>query len=150
MLLDNFLLRACYADTDSAGVIHHARYLEYFERSRTEWLARLGMGPDELEGRRGQALVVREVHMAFRQPGRFNDLVCFTHTITRRGRSQMTLVQEAWRVPPANPVPQLQPEALLASATFQLVCVDLATMRSTPLPDVFQVSDHPSAAAHTS
>lgn len=140
MLLDNFLIRACYADTDSAGVIHHARYLEYFERSRTEWLTRLGMGPDQLEGRRGQVLVVREVQLGFRQPGRFNDLVCFSQRITQRGRSQMTLVQEAWRVPPANPVAQLQPDALLASATFQLVCVDLATMRSTPLPDVFQVA----------
>ena len=147
MLLDNFLIRACYADTDSAGVIHHARYLEYFERSRTEWLVRLGMGPDELEGRRGQVLVVREVQMAFRQPGRFNDVVCFSHRITQRGRSQMTLLQQAWRVPPDPAKAPLHADALLASATFQLVCVDLATMRSTALPDLFQVSANLSTVA---
>ena len=44
MILDNFHIRSCYADTDAAGVIHHARYLEFFERSRTEWLERLGAG----------------------------------------------------------------------------------------------------------
>ena len=30
-LLEGFTLRACYADTDAAGVIHHARILEFFE-----------------------------------------------------------------------------------------------------------------------
>ena len=48
MILDNFHIRSCYADTDAAGVIHHARYLEFFERSRTEWLERPGAGPTEL------------------------------------------------------------------------------------------------------
>ena len=29
-----FLFRVCYSDTDAAGVVYHARYLEMFERSQ--------------------------------------------------------------------------------------------------------------------
>ena len=46
-LLQEYAIRACYSDTDAAGVIHHARILEFFERSRTEWLHRLGAAPGQ-------------------------------------------------------------------------------------------------------
>ena len=137
MILDNFHIRSCYADTDAAGVIHHARYLEFFERSRTEWLERIGAGPTVLEGQLGYVLVIRETTLAFRQPGRLNDQLVFSHEITHKGRSQLTLVQKAYRVTP-EPGTSIDDEAnLLVTATFHLVCVDTRTMKSTPLPDVF-------------
>ena len=40
-----YLFRVCYSDTDAAGFVHHARYLEMFERSRTEWLHTMGLSP---------------------------------------------------------------------------------------------------------
>ena len=137
MILDNFRIRSCYADTDAAGVIHHARYLEFFERSRTEWLERIGAGPTELEGKLGHVLVIRETTLAFRQPGRLNDILTFSHEVTHKGRSQLTLVQKAYRTP-ADPHAVVEDEAnLLVTATFHLVCVDTKIMKSTALPDVF-------------
>lgn len=137
MLLDHFTIRSCYADTDAAGVIHHARYLEFFERSRTEWLDRIGAGPTELEGRLGHVLVIRETTLAFHQPGRLNDRLVFSHEITHKGRSQLTLVQKAYRTP-ADPATALEDTInLLVTATFHLVCIDTKVMKSTPLPDVF-------------
>lgn len=137
MILDHFEIRACYADTDAAGVIHHARYLEFFERSRTEWLDRLGAGPIELEGKLGHVLVIRETTLAFHQPGRLNDKLKFSHEVTHKGRSQLTLVQKAFRTP-AEPDMAIEDDAnLLVTATFHLVCVDTRVMKSTPLPDVF-------------
>ena len=32
-------VRVYYEDTDAAGVVYYANYLEYLERARTEWLA---------------------------------------------------------------------------------------------------------------
>ncbi len=137
MILDHFHIRACYADTDAAGVIHHARYLEFCERSRTEWLDRLGAGPTELEGKLGHVLVIRETTLSFHQPGRLNDQLHFSHEVTHKGRSQLTLVQKIYR---SNMLPNtaLEDEAnLLVTATFHLVCVDTKVMKSTSLPDVF-------------
>lgn len=137
MILDNFHIRSCYADTDAAGVIHHARYLEFFERSRTEWLVRIGAGPTELEGKLGHVLVIRETTLAFRQPGRLNDQLGFSHEITHKGRSQLTLVQKAYRTPVDSSVTIEDEANLLVTATFHLVCVDTRTMKSTPLPAAF-------------
>ena len=135
MILSNFHIRACYADTDAAGVIHHARYLEFCERSRTEWLDRIGAGPDALEGKLGHVLVIREATLAFRQPGRLNDILVFSHEITHKGRSQLTLVQKVYRTTDGA---ALNDEAnLLVTATFHLVCVDTKVMKSTALPEVF-------------
>lgn len=137
MLLDNFHIRSCYADTDAAGVIHHARYLEFFERSRTEWLERIGAGPTELEGKLGHVLVIRETTLAFRQPGQLNDELWFSHEVTHKGRSQLTLLQKVYRTP-TDPSVAIEDEAnLLVTATFHLVCVDTKIMKSTALPDVF-------------
>ncbi len=137
MILDHFEIRACYADTDAAGVIHHARYLEFLERSRTEWLDRLGAGPTELEGKLGHVLVIREANLAFHQPGRLNDKLQFSHEVTHKGRSQLTLVQKVFRTP-AEPNIAIKDDAnLVVTATFHLVCVDTKIMKSTALPDVF-------------
>lgn len=137
MILDNFHIRSCYADTDAAGVIHHARYLEFFERSRTEWLERIGAGPTELEGKLGHVLVIRETTLSFRQPGRLNDILVFSHEVTHRGRSQLTLVQKAYRTTNAPNSPIEDEANLLVAATFHLVCVDTKVMKSTALPDAF-------------
>jgi acyl-CoA thioester hydrolase len=137
MILDNFLIRSCYADTDAAGVIHHARYLELFERSRTEWLDRLGAGPAELEGKLGFVLVIRETTLTFHQPGRLNDLLYFSHEISHKGRSQLTLIQKAYRAPAPNNLFDENESSLLVTGTFHLVCVDTKDMKSTSLPDIF-------------
>lgn len=137
MILDHFHIRSCYADTDAAGVIHHARYLEFFERSRTEWLERMGAGPTELEDKLGYVLAIRETTLTFHQPGRLNDILVFSHDIIHKGRSQLTLAQKAFRVP-ADVASEVEDETnLLVAATFHLVCVDTKVMKSTALPGMF-------------
>lgn len=135
MILNDFQIRACYADTDAAGVIHHARYLEFFERSRTEWLVRMGTGPADLEAKLGHVLAIRETTLTFHQPGRLNDLLIFSHEVTHKGRSQLTLQQKIFRSSTAEFT--ANEECLLVTASFQLVCVDMAKMKSTALPEVF-------------
>lgn len=41
-----FPVRVHIEDTDFAGVVYHANYLNYFERARSEWIEHLGMGID--------------------------------------------------------------------------------------------------------
>lgn len=44
----NITARVYYADTDFSGVVYHARYLEFFERARTEFLRYFGISHKEL------------------------------------------------------------------------------------------------------
>jgi acyl-CoA thioester hydrolase len=39
----SFPVRIYFEDTDSGGVVYHANYLKFMERSRTEWLRSMGI-----------------------------------------------------------------------------------------------------------
>ena len=48
------VVRVYYADTDFSGVVYHARYLEFFERGRSDFLRLAGVHHTELaDGKHG-------------------------------------------------------------------------------------------------
>jgi acyl-CoA thioester hydrolase len=124
-----FLFRVCYSDTDAAGFVYHARYLEIFERSRAEWLYQRGLTPSQLVKEFGIVLPVREITMNFHRPGRLDDLLSIDQVIQHRGRTQIAVKQTATRINPNT-----EPE-LLASAVLHIVCVDTTTLKPKGLPD---------------
>jgi acyl-CoA thioester hydrolase len=66
-------LRVYLEDTDAGGVVYHARYLNFFERARTEMLRHLGVSNSELQQEHGLIWVVLDLHLAFRQAARLDD-----------------------------------------------------------------------------
>ncbi len=78
------LARVYYADTDFSGVVYHARYLEYLERGRTDYLRLLGVHHSELaDGKLGESIVwvVRRMEIDFRSAARIDDVLTVeTHT----------------------------------------------------------------------
>ncbi|MEP7452222.1 tol-pal system-associated acyl-CoA thioesterase [Phyllobacterium sp. SB3] len=81
--------RVYYADTDFSGIVYHARYLEFLERGRTDYLRLLGVHHTELaEGKLGENLVwiVRRMEIDFKSPARIDDiLIIETHTAAISG-----------------------------------------------------------------
>lgn len=72
------LARVYFADTDFTGVVYHARYLEFLERGRSDFLRLTGVHHTELaDGKHGEKLswVVRRMEIDFRQPARVDDIV---------------------------------------------------------------------------
>ena len=70
--------RIYYADTDFSGVVYHARYLEFFERGRSDFLRLIGVHHTELaDGKHGEKLVwvVRRMELVFHQPARIDDIL---------------------------------------------------------------------------
>ena len=62
------LARVYYADTDFSGLVYHARYLEFLERGRSDYLRLAGVRHTELaEGLRGEKIVwiVRRMEIDF-------------------------------------------------------------------------------------
>ena len=52
------MARVYYADTDFSGVVYHARYLEFFERGRSDFLRLAGVHHTELaDGKHGERIV---------------------------------------------------------------------------------------------
>ena len=97
-----FNFRVCYSDTDAAGFVHHARYLEIFERSRSAWLHQMNMGPVQLLNEYGILLPIREITINFHKPGRLDDLLLVDQHIQNRGRTQFTVQQTASKVNEKN------------------------------------------------
>jgi acyl-CoA thioester hydrolase len=72
------LARVYYADTDFSGVVYHGRYLEFFERGRTDFLRLKGVHHTELvAGSLGEELVwvVRRMEIDFKAPAKIDDLL---------------------------------------------------------------------------
>ncbi|MET0599362.1 MAG: tol-pal system-associated acyl-CoA thioesterase [Mesorhizobium sp.] len=83
------LARVYYADTDFSGVVYHARYLEFFERGRSDFLRLAGVHHTELaEGKHGERIVwvVRRMEIVFHAPARIDDILTIeTRTETISG-----------------------------------------------------------------
>jgi acyl-CoA thioester hydrolase len=72
------LARVYYADTDFSGVVYHARYLEFLERGRSDFLRLAGVHHSELvSGSRGEPIVwvVRRMEIDFISPARMDDIL---------------------------------------------------------------------------
>jgi acyl-CoA thioester hydrolase len=72
------MARVYYADTDFSGVVYHARYLEFLERGRSDFLRLAGVHHTEMaEGVHGEKLawVVRRMEIDFRAPARIDDIL---------------------------------------------------------------------------
>ena len=70
--------RVYYADTDFSGVVYHARYLEFFERGRSDFLRLARVHHTELaDGKHGEKLVwvVRRMELDFKGSARIDDIL---------------------------------------------------------------------------
>ncbi len=72
------MARVYFADTDFSGVVYHARYLEFFERGRSDYLRLAGVHHNELiDGKHGEKLVwvVRRMEIDFRAAAGIDDVL---------------------------------------------------------------------------
>lgn len=82
----DFQVRVYVADTDFSGVVYHARYLEFFERGRSEFLRDTGFNNKMLAaGVEGEKLffVVRHMEINFSRPAQIDQLLTIKTRIHR-------------------------------------------------------------------
>lgn len=123
-----FPVRVYYEDTDAGGVVYHANYLRFMERTRTEWLRTLGFEQDTLAQELNAVLVVAGLEIAYRKPARFNDALLVNAKIDTIGRVSLLFKQEIWREGRNNS------RELLTTASVKVVCVNTGTFRSMTIP----------------
>ena len=106
--------RVNYSETDQMGLVYHARYLVWLDMARTEHLRHTGMTYKALETQ-GLYLAVTEVHIRYRLPARYDDLVkvrCWVREIASR------------RVRFGYAVDRATTEELLATAETALIALN--------------------------
>ena len=67
-------IRVRFAETDAMGIVHHSRYIPYFEEARVEYLRHIGH-PYTLWHDKGVDAAVLEVFVQYRQALRFDDVI---------------------------------------------------------------------------
>ncbi len=94
------MARVYYADTDFSGVVYHARYLEFLERGRSDFLRLAGVHHTELlAGKHGEriAWVVRRMEIDFVAPARIDDIVTVDTRTERISGARIFMAQELTR-----------------------------------------------------
>lgn len=118
-------LRVYYEDTDSTGVVYHARYLHYFERARTEWLRAFGFSHQVLMETTGVAFTVSRLQIDFLRPARLDDTIIVDATVVSNRRASLEFAQTLRR--------ENEP-ADLTRAQVRVACIDAASFRPCGLP----------------
>ncbi len=116
-------VRIYYEDTDAAGIVYHANYLNFMERARTEWLRHLGYEQDRLAASLGIVFVVRKITIDYIRPARFNDELTVISSVQRLGRASLEFAQNVV----AN-------STVLSRARIKLGCIDSNTLRPRAMP----------------
>ena len=82
----SFPVRVYFQDTDAGGVVYHASYVNFMERSRTEWLRTFGYSNASLMKELGVVFVVRSLKLDYLKPALLDDLVTVTSHVKEIGR----------------------------------------------------------------
>ncbi len=75
-------VRVYFEDTDAGGVVYHSRYLNFFERARTEMMRARGLSMTELKQVHKLIWVVLDINARFRQAAKLDDELLVTAEVT--------------------------------------------------------------------
>lgn len=124
---DSFRYRANYRvyweDTDAGGVVYHARYLQFLERARSDWLASLGISQTELRRTHGLVFAVTRMEIDFRKPARLEDELAVSVRVQAVGRARIDFTQEIRRG-----------DDLLIEAAVRAACLDAERFAPARMP----------------
>jgi acyl-CoA thioester hydrolase len=81
-------MRVRYAECDPMGLLHHAKYFEYLEASRTELLRASGVSYRDMEAE-GFFFVVAKLEIRYKGPIRYDDIVTIHTQVERITRTRV-------------------------------------------------------------
>jgi acyl-CoA thioester hydrolase len=122
-------VRVYWEDTDGGGVVYHARYVQYFERARTEWLRALGIDQAELQREHDLVFAIRDLRIAYLRPARMDDLLQVSAEPEAPGRASLRFRQVMRRDGEAEPI---------ATAEVYAACLRASRFRPCRLPDALR------------
>ncbi len=119
--------RVYFEDTDQMGVVYHANFLCFFERSRTEMLRNSGFSLNTM-AIYGTHFAIYDIHIRYIYPARLDDLLTITTHLQGKRACSLMFKQTMHN----------QAGNLLSEADVEVVCVDqhLKPKRLSSIPFV--------------
>jgi len=118
--------RVYWEDTDAGGVVYHASYLRFLERSRTEWLRTRGIAQQRVRDELGIVFVVRDLSIEFVASARLDDELEVTIESFERRSASLTFVQCILRQADGT---------VLTRARVRAACIDAQTWQPMRIPE---------------
>ena len=119
-------VRVYWEDTDAGGVVYHASYVRFLERSRSEWLRTRGIAQERVRDVLGVLFVVRDMQLEFVAPARLDDELDVTIESFERRSASLSFVQCILR---------RADRAVLTRARVRAACIDAETWQPCRIPD---------------
>jgi acyl-CoA thioester hydrolase len=118
-------VRVYWEDTDAGGVVYHSRYLNFFERARTEWLRNMGVHQAKMASEDNAIFVVTNMNINFVNAARLDDELDTTvHSVESPG-ARMVFKQDMTRC---------SDQQLIASADVTAVCLKADSFKPIRMP----------------
>lgn len=108
-----------WGDMDALGHVNNARYFDYFQEARIEWLAGLGLDLQQTTGP-----VVMHIACTYLKPVVYPAALTITSRLHSLGRSSMLIDHDLY-----------QEERLMAQGICKIVWVDYLQNKSIPFPE---------------
>ena len=124
----HFPVRVYFEDTDAAGIVYYARYLNFLERARTEMMRAHGTPHAQMTADHGVVFAVRRCEVDYLSPARLDDLLEVRTRVGEVGGASLIVKQMIWRN-----------ETKLIQATVRLACITWAG-RPSRIPEAVAVS----------
>lgn len=118
-------IRVYWEDTDAGGVVYHSRYLNFFERARTEWLRGMGVHQAQLARTDNIIFAIQNINIDFVMAARLDDeLETVLHSVKAPG-ARMKFKQDMYRC---------SDRQLVASADITAICLKADSFKATRMP----------------
>ena len=123
IMVHKYKMRVRYSDTDQMQRLHHAAYVEYLEVVRIEFLRALGFSYSRLE-QSGYLLPVSTLQLKYHRGVEYDEVLSFDTRVQVNSEIRLTFASEIHAV-----------DALVATATVELACIDAVRHRPCRLPE---------------
>ena len=128
MFEDSMIIRVYYAETDALGIVHHANYIKYLERARTEALRRQGVDLPALSRHYGVQFTVSQLDIKYVGSARLDDELEVKTRISKVGGASLHYEQAVYLA---------HKEQLLCKAKLRIACID-SNLKPAALPGVLK------------
>mgnify|MGYP001438768978 FL=1 len=90
-------IRIYYEDTDAGGVVYHANYLKYAERSRTEMLRKYKIEQEILKNDYSIRFIVKDLFIEYYKVAILDDYLTIKSFIIKTSSAKIKMEQEIFR-----------------------------------------------------
>lgn len=118
--------RVYYSDTDSGGVVYHARYLNFFEKARVEFLRNYGISLSSLDKNLQILFIVSKASIEYLKPARLEDEL-FIFSEVKQVKNVSMIFDQYIRLNSPN-------GDIICKIEVKLGCVNSTTLRPSPMP----------------